>query len=137
MDKIRVFLSSPGDVRLEREIAKQVIQQFNIIYQSSQNWQLEIIAWDDPDSRTVMPVTMTPQEAIDKGLPKPSECDIVIVIFWGRIGTPLDISKHGTKDGEEPYWSGTEWEYLDAIRGVKNSKTGLPLVYVYRRTDTP
>jgi hypothetical protein len=27
---------------------------------------------------------MSPQEAIEAGLPRPSECDIVVVIFWSR-----------------------------------------------------
>lgn len=33
--------------------------------------------------------SVTPQETIKQGLPKPSECDIVSVIFWSRLGTPL------------------------------------------------
>ena len=53
------------------------------------------------------------------------------------MGTPLDTDAHGTKPDGIPYWSGTEWEYLDAVRGAKENGTGLPIVYLYRRTDEP
>ena len=36
-----------------------------------------------------MLATMTPQAAIAAGLPKPSDCDITVVIFWAKMGTPL------------------------------------------------
>lgn len=66
---------------------------------------------------------MTPQEAIIKGLPKPSECDIVLVLLWSRMGTPFDMdSQH--------FESGTHWELLDAIEGGREA-------LIYRRTTDP
>jgi len=59
-----------------------------------------------------MPAHMEPQEAINKGLKKPSECDITIVVFRARMGTLLS-EKHLKPDGSR-YRSGTEYEYLDA-----------------------
>ena len=43
-----------------------------------------------------------------KVCPKPSECDIVIVIFWSRMGTPLLTTY--VKSNVSPYPSDTEWE---------------------------
>ncbi len=56
----------------------------------------EIIAWDKAGAGTPMLATMMPQEAIKRGLPMPAQCDIVIMIIWSRVGTPLpaDCKKH-------------------------------------------
>jgi hypothetical protein len=71
---------------------------------------------------------LTPQEAVDRGLPRPSECDFVVVILWGRFGRPLADSLR-KPDGER-YLSGTEWEYADAI-----SAKPAPEILIYRRTE--
>jgi hypothetical protein len=48
------------------------------------------------------------------------------------MGTPLPETIR--KPDSEPYLSGTEWEYLDAIKSPRNPK---PDVLVYRRTEEP
>jgi hypothetical protein len=104
----RVFLSSPGDVSEERVHARKVIKEelpSDPFLRSRAT--LEIVSWDDPSSPTPMLASLTPQEAIDRGLPKPSECDFVVVILWGRFGTPLPDSTR--KPNGERYLSGTEW----------------------------
>jgi hypothetical protein len=80
-----------------------------------------------------MSAHLEPQEAIDQGLKKPSQCDIVIVIFWARMGTPLS-EKHLKPDGSR-YRSGTEYEFLDALNAAR--KAGKPDVWVYRRNKAP
>lgn len=127
----RVFISSPGDVVDERGLAKATIAEFAQTYQPSV--QLEAVAWDVPGYRTPMPAALTPQQAIDLGLPKPSECDVVVVIFWSRLGTPLDPEKHPPRPGRAPYLSGTEWEFDDAMEA--SLSLGRPDVLVYRRKD--
>lgn len=79
-----------------------------------------------------MYVSMTPQEAISKGLPRPSECDVVVCILWSRIGTPLP-AQYIKEDGS-PYKSGTEWEYYNALEG--NRKLNKPTVVLYRRMES-
>ncbi|MBI1277531.1 MAG: SUMF1/EgtB/PvdO family nonheme iron enzyme [Anaerolineaceae bacterium] len=131
---IRIFLSSPGDVTEERALARKVIQQL----QSDPIWRgkisTECIAWDKPGVTTAMLATMTPQEAINKNLATPSQCDIVVVIFWSRMGTPLP-EEYKKPDGS-PYLSGTEWEFEDAVT-ASEKKDGIPIVSVYRRSDPP
>jgi len=95
--------------------------------------KLEVVAWDKPGAGTAMPAQMEPQEAINRGLKKPSECDIVIVIFWARMGTLL--SEKYLNPGGSRYRSGTEYEFLDAFHAAK--KSGKPDVLVYRRKDPP
>lgn len=128
---IRVFLSSPGDLAEERDIALKVIEQLHHRPMFRDRVMLRPIAWDKPGAGTPMLATMTPQEAINQGLPKPSQCDIVVVIFWKRMGTPLPV-EYKKPDGSR-YWSGTEWEYFDAFNAAK--ATGKPFLVVYRRTE--
>jgi hypothetical protein len=73
---------------------------------------------------------MTPQAAIASGLPTPSQCDIVVVILWSRMGTPLPPD-YRKPDGNL-YLSGTEWEYLNALDGWQ--RDGRPTILVYHRT---
>lgn len=129
--KLRFFLSSPGDVADERTFAQQVIEQelpkdptFRGLI------ECEAVRWDDPNAPVTMPATLTPQEAVNRGLSRPAECDVVIVILWSRLGTPLpDTFKRA--DGST-YLSGTEWEYEDALAAKPT-----PFILVYRRKSKP
>ena len=129
---LRVFLASPGDVAEERALAHQVVID-GLPYDPLLRRLLtaEVVAWDQPAANVPMLATMTPQAAIAKGLPKPSDCDIVVVIFWSRMGTPLP-PEYRKADGT-PYLSGTEWEYLEALDAAERS--GTPEILVYRRTE--
>ena len=62
---IEVFLSSPGDVNSERGKVRAVAEEINHDPMYKDKVKLEIIAWDDPHADVVMPVTLTPQQAID------------------------------------------------------------------------
>jgi hypothetical protein len=121
----RVFLSSPGDVLEERKLAMKIIEELPYRPVFRDRVSFRIVAWDRPGADTPMKATTTPQEAINQGLPMPSECDIVIGILWSRIGTKFIHS-----DGKE-YASGTYWELLDAI------ESGVPQTIIYKRTSKP
>ena len=117
MQHLHIFLSSPGDVSRERQLAREVIERIQSERAHRDRLKLEVVAWDKPGAGTAMPAQMEPQEAIDRGLKKPSDCDIVVVIFWARMGTLLS-EKHLKPDGSR-YRSGTEYEYLDALGAAK------------------
>jgi formylglycine-generating enzyme required for sulfatase activity len=137
MRRIRIFLSSPGDVTAERKKVWEAIEKIGrspLI--KKQNILLEFIAWDDPNSIITMSANKNYQQAVDAGMPQPHECEIVVVIFWGRMGTPLDTDVYQKPDGS-PYWSGTEREYFDALVGTQKNDSGLPIIYLYRRMDAP
>ncbi|TVR20270.1 MAG: hypothetical protein EA396_10895, partial [Anaerolineaceae bacterium] len=122
---LNIFLSSPGDVPEERAIARKIMKRLPNRYGFKGRVALNIIAWEDPESGTAMEATLTPQEAIKRGLPLPSQCDIVIVILWSRLGTPF------TDDDGQRYESGTQWELLDAL------KSNATRTYIYQRTEKP
>ena len=86
---LRIFLASPGDVTQERGLALKVLEQLPYDPLLRGRVTIEAVAWDQPGAGTPMLATMTPQAAIAAGLPKPSQCDIVVVILWSRMGTPL------------------------------------------------
>jgi energy-coupling factor transporter ATP-binding protein EcfA2 len=130
---LRIFLSSPGDVADERALALRVLEQLPTDPLLRGRVTFEAIAWDKPGASAPLLANMTPQEAINQGLPKPSECDIVVVIFWSRMGTPLP-PEYVKADGAR-YLSGTEWEYEDAMQGAR--KANSPQILVYRRSEEP
>ena len=114
---LRVFLASPGDVADERALARHLLKD-ELPYDPLLRGRVtfDVVSWDDPATPTPMPARLTPQEAVIQFETKPSECDIVIVVLWSRLGTHLDLSKFQKANGE-PYLSGTEWEYEDACKG--------------------
>jgi Sulfatase-modifying factor enzyme 1 len=128
---LRVFLASPGDVADERTLALQVLEQLQYDPLLRGRITVETVAWDKPGAGTPMLAIMTPQEAIKEDLLTPAQCDIVIVIFWSRMGTPLP--EEWKKPDGSRYLSGTEWEYLNALEAAEHQ--GRPAILVYRRTE--
>lgn len=125
---VRVFLSSPGDAGAQRDLARQVIGALNSDPIVSARLIVETIGWDTQGARVPLSANVTPQASINAYLLRPSECDLTVVLLWGRLGTPLP-SNWTDLDGRR-YESGTVWEIEDAKRG------GRP-VWVYRKTATP
>ena len=130
---LRIFLASPGDVSEERTVARQVIERLPYDPLLRDRITVDLVTWDGPGGAP-MEATLTPQEAIKRGLTRPAQCDIVVVILWSRLGTPLPTDWETRPDGS-PYRSGTEWEYLDAVAGAK--ARGVPRILLYRRTEEP
>lgn len=120
---VRIFLASPGDVVAERQAARQLLERLEREPLIRRDFTIETVSWDDPDAPAPMLATLTPQQAVVRALPRPSECDLTILILWGRMGTPLEERK---PDGTR-YASGSEWEFEDARRA------GRPIL-LYRRT---
>jgi formylglycine-generating enzyme required for sulfatase activity len=129
----KIFLASPGDVQDERMLARVAIDQVQGELAFRDRIHVECIAWDQPGVEVAMDAGLTPQEAIARGFPQPSACDLVVVILWSRMGTPLPAEY--TKPDGTAYLSGAEWEYQDAIRQTKSS--GRPSVWLYQRTQAP
>ncbi|MBV9549723.1 MAG: AAA family ATPase [Alphaproteobacteria bacterium] len=122
-DQLRIFISSPGDVTEERRRAAIVIQR--IRREFSRFFDISAILWEyDP-----MLASGTFQDVIEK----PSNTDIVVLILWARLGTPLPERYKGI-DGRVPV-TGTEWEFEDAL--AANRAKGTPDLLVYRKTIAP
>lgn len=123
---IRVFISSPGDVKAERDLIHTALEGLELRPTFREKLAIRPVAWDKLLAGTAMSAKLKPQEAINKGLPLPSQCDIVLVVFWSRMGTPFVA-----EDGKE-YLSGTHWELMDALERAPHDR-----VVIYRRMSQP
>ncbi len=130
MKFIRIFISSPGDVANERQIAGKVIERIQGRYWSL--IRIEDVFWENEAMRA----TATFQDEIDD----PADCEIVIGIIWTKMGSPLP-ERFKKLDGT-PHANGTEWEIDRAITAFErkieagdNPKSAFPNVIVYRRRD--
>lgn len=84
---IRVFISSPGDVSEERKLALDAIEFLPNRPSFRDRVAFRVVAWDKPGAGTAMLGSLTPQEAINDGLPKPEDCEIVCVSSVHGIGS--------------------------------------------------
>ncbi len=122
MKTLRIFISSPGDVRPERVRAYDVVQRLQTKFRAF--LRLEPILWE----HEAMRATATFQAQI---LP-PSQADIVVCILWARIGMRLPRD-YRRPDGTIP--TGTEWEFEDAY--TSHARRGIPDLLVYRKRALP
>lgn len=122
--KVRVFISSPGDVYQERITAKKVIAELNKTFYKYA--EIEAILWED------MPLlaSSTFQDGIDTII-KQYNIDIAIFILWSRLGTPLNKTR--LKNDGTPYLSGTEYEFDLMMETFK--KIGSPRIMVYVKDE--
>lgn len=131
----RIFLASPSDVALERSLAQAVVNQIGSERRFRDLVKLELVSWDASAYRVAMEATLTPQETIRSKLPQPRDCDLVLVIFWSRLGTPLPESFDCKLRNARPCESGSEWEFRDALEGYEQNEK--PRIWVYRRRGAP
>lgn len=87
----RVLIASPSDVEEEREIAVRVIQEWNDLYAYTRNVVVLPLRWE---THTAPEYGARPQEVINRAVV--DQCDLLIGIFWTRIGTPTGIAESGT-----------------------------------------
>ena len=129
VQKIRVYLSSPGDVAKERTLARAVLGSLQKEPAFADRLLIEEVAWDDPENPVPLDASQDPQQSINRARGEPSDCDVVVVILWSRLGTPMPANLR--KPDGSSYRSGTEWEFANALAGTKEA--GRPAVWLYRR----
>ncbi len=119
MKEFRIFLSSPGDVGKEREIAARVLERLKTEL-LPRGVELRPYFWEYQPMRA----TKDFQEQI----PLTSEFDLVVCILWSRLGSRLHV-KHRRPDGR--LWnSGTEYEFETAAEAARSRGTPDLLVYI-------
>lgn len=86
-----VLIASPSDVTEEREIAVRAIQEWNDLNSSGKQIVLLPIRWE---THTTPEYGNRPQEIINKQIV--DQADLLIGIFWTRLGSPTGIKDSGT-----------------------------------------
>jgi tetratricopeptide (TPR) repeat protein len=102
---VRLFVSSPSDVEAERQRVEVVAERLNGLYAGIV--RIETIRWETK--------FYTADKSFQPQIPEAAECDIVIGIFWARLGSELPPTFPKMPDGT-PYPSGTGYEILSAIQ---------------------
>jgi len=121
--KLRIFVSSPGDVEEERQRSQRVIEQ--LAQEFGNQVSLQPFFWE------AEPLLAT--DTFQKQIITPAECDIFLCILWSRLGTrlPPEITR---ADGSR-YDSGTQYEFENAAQGFRDK--GSPRMLVYRKLAEP
>jgi formylglycine-generating enzyme required for sulfatase activity len=119
---IRIFISSPSDVRPERLKAEQIVARLNREF--AYRFHVEAVLWERE------PLVATHHFQDEQNIPRPRNADIVVVILWSRLGVPLpEASFRGALSGRAV--TGTEWEFEDALAGAR--ERGVPDLLLYRK----
>ena len=126
---IQLFVGSPGDVAEERKRAFDVIERVNDDVLLPSGWRFEGVGWDHTHYPKL--AWLSPQEAIDQGIPQPGDCDIAVFVFWKRVGTALPPGTF-TENGAGPVPTGSLWEFHQAMESPTR-----PWVLVYRCERNP
>ncbi|HEY5022851.1 MAG TPA: hypothetical protein VII30_10250, partial [Gemmatimonadaceae bacterium] len=121
--RVRIFISSPGDVRAAREIAALTIERLAQDY--ARFFEIEPYLWEYE--------AMVASGHFQDSIEPPSAFDVVVLILWSRLGLLLPertaVREYCGIDGRTPL-TGTEWEFEEALLAAQ--KRGAPDLLVYR-----
>jgi len=95
---LNVMIASPGDVARERVIARDVILEWNAINASDRSLVLMPVGWE---SHSTPSMSDRPQAVINSQVLE--HCDVLIAIFWTRLGTPTGEFASGTAEEIEKH----------------------------------
>jgi hypothetical protein len=95
-----VMIASPGDVASERNIVREVIYEWNAIHSLNRKIVLLPVGWESHSSPEM---GNRPQETINKKLL--DKCDLLVGVFWTRIGTSTGEYVSGTVEEIEKHIS--------------------------------
>ena len=118
--RIRIFLSSPGDVQPERERCEAIVKALDA---ELENIHLELVRWEEGVYRA----TSTFQNQIVS----PGDCDLVVLSVLEALGGHL--CRQTSKALMVGPRSGTEYEFEQALETARMRDDGLPDIFVYRK----
>lgn len=90
---IPVMIASPGDVSEERNLIRDIIHEWNDIHSMQTNSVLMPVGWETHSSPDL---GGRPQALINKNVLE--MCDLLVGVFWTRIGTPTGEAESGTAE---------------------------------------
>jgi hypothetical protein len=90
-DVYRVLIASPSDLAEERDIATDAVNEWNAQNSEAESVVLLPVKWE---THAMPQAGVRPQEAINRQLA--DKCDILLGMFWTKIGTKTGIAESGT-----------------------------------------
>jgi hypothetical protein len=125
---VRIFISSPSDVNPERRRAALVVERLAKEY--ARFFNIQPVLWESEP--------MLASGHFQDAIISPAETDIIVLILWSRLGTPLpertEHREYRGMDGRVPI-SGTEWEFETAL--LAHHDKGFPELLAYRKMTKP
>jgi hypothetical protein len=93
-----VMIASPGDVASERAIVRDVVYEWNAVHSFARKVVLLPIGWESHSS----PEMGAPAQVIINNQVL-AKCDLLVGVFWTRIGTPTGRHLSGTVEEIEEH----------------------------------
>src|SRR5205085_11009849 len=90
---LQVLVSSPADLRQERDLLYEIVEELNVTWRTSSTIQLKLLTWEK-DSRPAL--AEDAQAAINVQLG--NDCDIFVGMMAARFGTPTGRAASGTEE---------------------------------------
>lgn len=88
---LRILIASPDDVQEERGLVVKAIQEWNDINSPDRHLVLLPVRWE---THAIPQYGKRPQEVINRELV--DKCDLVVGIFWTKLGSPTGEAASGT-----------------------------------------
>jgi len=94
----KVMIASPSDIIKEREIIREVLSKWNAANSELRGIVLLPVGWE---THSTPEMGDHPQKIINKQILK--ECDLLVGVFWTRIGTSTGDYPSGTVEEIEEH----------------------------------
>jgi hypothetical protein len=94
----RVLIASPGDVGEERNVIPEILNEWNAVSAFANKKVLLPIKWETHASPLLGD---RPQGIINDQIVK--DCDLLVGVFWSRIGTHTGVAVSGTAEEIEQF----------------------------------
>ncbi|QLA15205.1 DUF4062 domain-containing protein [Desulfolutivibrio sulfoxidireducens] len=99
----KIMITSPSDLGPERGIIREVIHEWNAINSEARKIVILPIAWE---THSAPSMDDKAQNIINKTLLR--DCDLLVGVFWTRIGTKTDRYESGSVEEIENHISSTK-----------------------------
>lgn len=116
MSELNIFISSPSDVKNEREVIEDVINNMNNFYDVTDFPKLNIVSLQKNVRSDI--TNTNAQNVIDSQIK--DKYDVFIGILWKRFGTPTDR-----------YNSGTEQEFENAFKIHTQNPNSIKILFYF------
>jgi hypothetical protein len=94
----KVMIASPADVAPERQVVRDVIHEWNNVHSEKDDIVLMPAGWESHSSPSLGD---RPQAIINKQVL--ANCDLLIAVFWTRLGSPMGKAASGTVEEIEEH----------------------------------